>query len=59
MNFKKRTSKPLIKTSKKILSEKSESKTKKFSPTYKDLKLNFLDWIQITDEKQILDTTEP
>ena len=55
---KKDISQPLIKTSKKNLSEKSESKTKKFSPTYKDLKLNFLDWIQITDEKQISDITE-
>ena len=55
---KKDISQPLIKTSKKNLSEKSESKTKKFSLAYKDLKLNFLDWIQITDEKQITDITE-
>ena len=55
---KKDISQPIIKTSKKFLSEKSESKTKKFSLTYKDLKLNFLDWIQITDEKQITDITE-
>ena len=48
----------LVKSSKKILLEKSESKLKKSASIKKDLRLSFLDWIQFTEEKQINDFKE-